>query len=306
MSRIEEALKKASKMRGQGQQGQQPAPAPAPAAEAAYHTSAPQQPATAAYEPAFESAEPPVGKVISQEVMDRVAGQHMLVSMNDIVSPAAEEFRKLKQHLVRITKREGFQNTILITSGTSGEGKSVTSTNLAISLAQEFDHTVLLVDADLRRPTCHNLLCLDNQYGLSDCLMEGTDISKGMIRTGIGKLSFLPAGTPMANPGELLASKRMAAVLKEMKERYTDRYVIIDTPPVLPFAESRTLARLADMVVLVVKEGRLSKYELRETMDALSGANIAGAVYSQASQSASSNRYSGYGNYQYYYGYTQR
>ena len=278
MSRIEEALKKASRKRG-------------------------------------ESLKPPTDlvsdypmptdtiptKTIPQEVMDRVSGQHMLVSMNDICSPAAEEFRKLKQNLVRLTKKDGFQNTILITSGTVGEGKSVTSTNLAISLAQEFDHTVLLVDADLRRPTCSNLLCLENGYGLSDCLMEGTDVSKGIIRTGIGKLSFLPAGTPMANPGELLASQRMAMVLKEMKERYSDRYVIIDSPPVLPFAETRTLGRLVDMTVLVIKEGRLSKYELNETLEALSGANIAGAVYSQATQASSASRFAGYSKYKYYY-----
>jgi exopolysaccharide/PEP-CTERM locus tyrosine autokinase len=285
MSRIEEALKKASQMRGKERSAEEPV------------SPVPPEPVAGAEE--YTESVPK--KVIPQDVLDRVRGQHMLVSLNDIVSPAAEEFRKLKQNLVRITKREGFQNTILVTSGTVGEGKSVTSTNLAISLAQEFDHTVLLVDADLRRPTCNTLLGLDNTYGLSDCLMEGTDISKAMIRTGIGKLSFLPAGTPMANPGEVLASQRMATVLREMKERYSDRYVIIDTPPILPFAESRTLARLADMVVLVVMEGKLSKYELRETMEALSGANVAGAVYNQATQASSSNRFSGYAKYQYYY-----
>lgn len=301
MSRIEEALKKASKMRGQGKQ-------PTSDSGASQHPTVSEVPQANASSRAGaeENSGPPSAKVIPREVMERVAGQHMLVSINDIVSPAAEEFRKLKQNLVRMTKRGGFHNTILVTSGTVGEGKSVTSANLAISLAQEFDHTVLLVDADLRRPTCGDLLCLENGYGLSDCLMNGEDISKAMIRTGIGKLSFLPAGTPMANPGELLASQRMASVLKEMKERYSDRYVIIDTPPVLPFAESRTLARLADMVVLVVKEGRLSKYELRETVEALSGANIAGAVYSQATKAASGNRYGGYGNYQSYYGYAAR
>lgn len=214
MSRIEEALKKASKLRGAESGRQEPQKHTAPSSDRA--------PGTA--------PEPHPSQVISQEVLDRVSNQHMLVSMNDVVSPAAEEFRKLKQNLVRLTKKEGFLNTILITSGTVAEGKSVTSVNLAISLAQEFDHTVLLVDADLRRPSCGNLLCMETSYGLSDCLIEGTDISKAIIRTGIGKLSFLPAGTPMANPGELLASKRMVDVLREMKERYSDRYVIIDTP----------------------------------------------------------------------------
>ncbi|QGY39184.1 polysaccharide biosynthesis tyrosine autokinase [Pseudodesulfovibrio cashew] len=284
MSRIEEALKKATKRRGEE------AVSTRPSVSSSHCSDGLERPA----------AKSPSSKSIPQEVLDRVKNQHMLVAMNDVVSPAAEEFRKLKQNLVRLTKKDGFQNTILITSGTVGEGKSVTAVNLAISLAQEFDHTVLLVDADLRRPSCGNLLCMDTSYGLSDCLLGGTDISTAMIRTGIGKLSFLPAGTPMANPGELLASKRMDDVLREIKGRYSDRYVIIDTPPVLPFAEARTLARLADMVVLVVKEGRLSKYELGETLEALSGANVAGVVYTHASEASTSNRYSGYAKYKYY------
>ncbi|OIQ49151.1 Tyrosine-protein kinase YwqD [Pseudodesulfovibrio hydrargyri] len=286
MSRIEEALKKATQLRGREEQRQDRAIPTGP------HGG----------ESANDLGRAP-RKEIPQEVLDRVAGQHMLVSLNDIVSPAAEEFRKLKQNLVRLTKKKGFQNTIVITSGTVGEGKSVTSTNLAISLAQEFDHTVLLVDADLRKPSCHELLCLDQAYGLSDCLLEGTDVSNAIIRTGIGKLSFLPAGTPMANPGELLASQRMATVLREMKERYSDRFLIIDTPPVLPFAESRILARLADMVVLVVREQRLSKYELNETLEALGGANVAGAVFTQASSGHSVAGYSGYAHYSYKYSY---
>ncbi len=279
MSRIEEALKKASQARKEG------------ASKAEEQTASP-----------LAASSMPRSQV-SQEILDRVRDQHMLVSMNDMCSPAAEEFRKLKQSLVRMTKKENFQNTILITSGTSGEGKSVTSTNLAISLAQEFDHTVLLIDADLRRPSCHELLCLENTYGLSDCLLEGRDVSQGMIKTGIGKLTFLPAGSPMANPAELLASKRMELVLKEMKSRYSDRYIIIDSPPVLPFAETRTLSRLVDMTILVIQDGRLSKYELRETLEALSGAHVAGAVYTQASSSSSKSRYSGYGHYGNYYGY---
>jgi len=287
MSRIEEALKKASQLRDR-EEGRQDRIIPSGPSVGGGPV---------------DGLDRTPRKEIPQEVLDRVAGQHMLVSLNDIVSPAAEEFRKLKQNLVRLTKKKGFQNTIVFTSGTVGEGKSVTSTNLAISLAQEFDHTVLLVDADLRKPSCHELLCMDQGYGLSDCLLEGTDVSKAIIRTGIGKLSFLPAGTPMANPGELLASKRMATVLREMKERYSDRFLIIDTPPVLPFAESRILARLADMVVLVVKERRLSKYELNETLEALSGANVAGAVFTQASRGHSAAGYSGYAHYSYKYSY---
>jgi exopolysaccharide/PEP-CTERM locus tyrosine autokinase len=225
----------------------------------------------------------------------------MLVSMNEPVSLAAEEFRKLKQSLVRKTKRSGFQNTLLVTSGTVGEGKSVTAVNLAISLAQEFDHTVLLVDADIRSPSCHELLCMENGYGLSDCLIEGAPISKGMVKTGIGKLSFLSAGSPVPNVGELLASKRMQETLSEMKNRYADRYIIIDSPPVLPFAESRNLSRMADGVVLVIKEGQASQADLRDTIEALQGANILGAVYTQASRATRGLSAEAYMKYKYYH-----
>ncbi|WP_338667650.1 XrtA-associated tyrosine autokinase [Pseudodesulfovibrio methanolicus] len=286
MSRIEDALKKASEKRDETRR---------------------REPEKAAVTAPVMEAAGPVEKPsldllpVQSDCLDRARQQRMLVAMNEPVSLAAEEFRKLKQILVRKTKREGFQNTILVTSGTVGEGKSVTAVNLAISLAQEFDHTVLLVDADIRSPSCHELLCMENGYGLSDCLVDGSPISKGLVKTGIGKLSFLPAGSVVPNVGELLASKRMTESLAEMKNRYADRYIIIDSPPVLPFAESRNLSRLADAVVLVIKEGQASQADLRDTIEALQGANILGAVYTQASRTHRSLNTDAYMKYKYYH-----
>jgi exopolysaccharide/PEP-CTERM locus tyrosine autokinase len=285
MSRIEDALKKASEKRDQDRRRE---PAKVSVME----------PAREAAKPADDS--PLEFSPVQTDCLDRARSQRMLVAMNEPVSLAAEEFRKLKQSLVRKTKREGFQNTVLVTSGSVGEGKSVTAVNLAISLAQEFDHTVLLVDADIRSPSCHELLCMENGYGLSDCLVDGSSIAKGLVKTGIGKLSFLSAGSAVPNVGELLASKRMAESLAEMKNRYADRYIIIDSPPVLPFAESRNLSRLADGVVLVIKEGQASLADLRDTVEALQGANILGAVYSQASRTHRSLSADAYLKYKYY------
>ncbi|WFS61606.1 XrtA-associated tyrosine autokinase [Pseudodesulfovibrio thermohalotolerans] len=287
MSRIEDALKKASakrseKLRPESAGTAAPAETKIPGVDSAQASF-------------LETA------AMQTEAFERARGQRMLVSMNEPVSLAAEEFRKLKQSLVRKTKRSGFQNTLLVTSGTVGEGKSVTAVNLAISLAQEFDHTVLLVDADIRSPSCHELLCMENGYGLSDCLIEGAPISKGMVKTGIGKLSFLSAGSPVPNVGELLASKRMHETLSEMKNRYADRYIIIDSPPVLPFAESRNLSRMADGVVLVIKEGQASQADLRDTIEALQGSNILGAVYTQASRATRGLSAEAYMKYKYYH-----
>jgi exopolysaccharide/PEP-CTERM locus tyrosine autokinase len=289
MSRIEDALKKASEKRDENRRREpEKAAVAAPVAAPVMKAAGPVETPPLDFSP------------VQSDCLDRARQQRMLVAMNEPVSLAAEEFRKLKQSLVRKTKREGFQNTILVTSGTVGEGKSVTAVNLAISLAQEFDHTVLLVDADIRSPSCHELLCMENGYGLSDCLVDGSPISKGLVKTGIGKLSFLPAGSVVPNVGELLASKRMAESLTEMKNRYADRYIIIDSPPVLPFAESRNLSRLADGVVLVIKEGQASQTDLRDTIEALQGVNILGAVYTQASRTHRSLNADAYMKYKYY------
>ena len=218
-----------------------------------------------------------------EEVPERLKHQHMLVTLSDPAGHAAEEYRKLKESIVNISRKKGFRNTLMITSSSVGEGKSVTSVNLAISLAQEMDFTVLLIDADLRRPTCHTLLNLENERGLSDFLLGATDVSSMICKTGIGKLSFMPAGKATSNPGELLASNRMVSLLEEVKHRYPDRFVLIDTPPALPFAETRSLSRMVDGAVLVIREGASSQKDIAETVEALRETTIYGTVLNQAS-----------------------
>jgi exopolysaccharide/PEP-CTERM locus tyrosine autokinase len=209
--------------------------------------------------------------------------EETMVVVNAPLSPMAEEYRKLKESVVKMTKRDRFDNLIVVTSATVGEGKSMTAVNLAACLAGEFDHTVLLIDADLRRPTVHKYLQLGSRKGLSDCLREGLDVGELLVKTDIGKLSVLPAGTPVANPVELFSSDIMRNLFREMKTRYSDRYIIIDTPPVLPFAETRSIARLADGVLLVVKEGQPSLGQIEEALDVLD-TKVLGIVYNGAQQ----------------------
>ncbi len=206
----------------------------------------------------------------------------LLVTANDPHTFIAEEYRKLKSVLVNVTNRACFQNTLMVSSSLSSEGKSITSLNLAISLAQEHDHTVLLVDADLRRPSLQRYLGIEAELGLADCLTDDVDISKALIRTGIGKLSLLPAGKKVRNPVELFSSQKVKKLLLEMKHRYPDRYIIIDTPPVLPFSESRTISTIVDGVVFVVKEGIASLSEITEALGYLKGPNLLGIVYNEA------------------------
>ena len=206
----------------------------------------------------------------------------LLVTVNDPHTQAAEEYRKLKSVIVKLTKEGSFLNMLMVTSSVGGEGKSLTSLNLALSLAQEFDHTVLLVDADIRKPTIHRYLDIENSVGLTDCILDGVDVKDALIRTGIGKLSFLSAGRSVQNPAEVFTSQRMRDFFLEMKNRYPDRYIIIDTPPVLPFAETRSLSGIVDGVVLVAKEGLVTLHNIEETIEHVKGAPMLGIVYNEA------------------------
>lgn len=215
----------------------------------------------------------------------------LLVTVNDPHTQAAEEYRKLKSVIVNLTKEGSFLNMLMVTSSIGGEGKSLTALNLALSLAQEFDHTVLLVDADIRKPSIHNYLGIENSAGLTDCLLNEIDVKDALIRTGIGKLSFLPAGRSVPNPAEVFNSQRMRDFFLEMKNRYQDRYIIIDTPPVLPFAETRTLSSIVDGIVLVAKEGLVTLHNIKETMEYIKGAPMLGIVYNEAATEFKYDRY---------------
>lgn len=275
MSRIEKALEKAASIRNSSVEPTQEQQSVLPISAAKPHI-------TAAY--------PTTYKAIS-------ADNPLLVSVTDPASPISEEYRKLKSMVVNLTKQDGFCNTIMVTSALAGEGKSLTSINLALALAQEYDHTVLLVDADLRRPSIHRYLGIDPPKGLADYLLGDIELSELLINTGIGKLMILPAGRIVNNPVELFTSQKMSSLLAELKNRYPDRYVIVDTPPLLPFAESRHLSHLVDALLFVVKEGLASQASIAEALEALRGKKLLGIVFNEAHIDQFDDRYAHYSNY---------
>ena len=220
-----------------------------------------------------------------------------LVTVTDPASPVTEEYRKLKSIVVKLTKGAVFHNTLMVTSTLGGEGKSITALNLAIALAQEYDNTVLFIDADLRRSSAGAYLGVQSEPGLTDCLTNGANFGKAVVKTGIGKLSILPAGGKVSNPVELLSSVRMKEFLKEVKHRYPDRYVIIDTPPVFYFAEAHAIASVVDGVIFVVREGHVPLHNLKESLNMLKDANILGVVYNDVEVNRNSS-------YHYYYNHT--
>lgn len=207
-----------------------------------------------------------------------------------------EEFHKLRSRLIRMTRGDQFRNTLLVTSAVSGEGKSVSALNLAVSLAQEYDYTVLLVDADLRKPSIHQYLGINPEVGLVQCLRGEATLEQALIKTGLGKLVFLPAGEIVKNPLELLSSSRMKAIVQEVKERYSERYVIFDSPPMLPFADGQVLSESVDGVLFVVREGWSKIEAVRQSLEVLETDKLLGVVYNNSRNDSTSQQ----GSYAYY------
>ncbi|MGZ5780881.1 MAG: XrtA-associated tyrosine autokinase, partial [Burkholderiaceae bacterium] len=160
----------------------------------------------------------------------------------------AEDFRIIKRPLIKraFDKENGAvnnSNLIMVTSSLPKEGKTFCSINLAMSIAMEKDHTVLLVDADVARPSVLNSLGLQAEAGLMDLLLdEKLDVADVMLKTNVDTLSILPAGRSHKHATELLASQTMIGLLSEISKRYPDRIVIFDSPPLLLTSEAHVLA----------------------------------------------------------------
>lgn len=219
-----------------------------------------------------------------------------VIRFTDQDAHITEEYRKLKSVILAMMQKNSKQNTIMVTSSESGEGKSLTAVNLALVLAMECDRTVLLVDADLRRPTLHTYLGLKPGLGLADCLENGIDVHPALIKTTMPRLSFLSAGKQTNTPAELLSSDRMKALMQEIKNRYHDRFIIFDTPPALIFSDTRVLSSFADGILFVVKEG-VAASSVRDALAVLKGGPLLGIVYNGVCPEQLNGRYHRYHKY---------
>jgi protein-tyrosine kinase len=220
-----------------------------------------------------------------------------IIKFTEEDAPLTEEYRKLKSAVLMMMKQNAKQNTLVVTSSESGEGKSLTAVNLALVLAQESNRTVLLVDADLRRPSLHTYLGVKPNFGLADCILDKVDLHDALIKTTVPRLNFLAAGKKTDTPAELLSSDRMKEFMQEIKNRYQDRIIIFDTPPTLIFTDIRVLSQFADGILFVVKEGTAAN-SVRDALAALKGSPVLGIVYNGASQEQLNGRYHRY--YRYY------
>ncbi len=220
----------------------------------------------------------------------------------------ADQYRNIKRPLIRNAMGKGAAtlhnaNLIMVTSALPGEGKSFTSLNLAMSIAAEFDNTVMLVDADVARPSMLRMLGLPPGPGLLDVLENSVDMADVLIKTNVDKLTLLPSGRPHDRATELLASDAMTGLLDHMAKRYADRIIIFDSPPLLLTTESRVLATHMGQIVVVIQAERTPQSAVMQAIATIENCPLKMALLNQASAKADAGYGYHYGSYGYGQGY---
>jgi len=212
----------------------------------------------------------------------------------------AESFRRIKRQILAnaASPRTGAPpaNLVLVTSALPGEGKTFCAINLATSIALEMDRTVLLVDADVAKPGVPQALGLEEQKGLMDVLLDPQiDLADVLWKTDIGRLTLLQVGTAHKHATELLASDAMRDLLHEMAERYHDRIIIFDSPPLLAASEASVLASQMGQIVVVVEAGKTSEAALKDALGHVDSSRIAGLLLNKGDNPILGYGYGGYG-----------
>lgn len=260
------------------------APSPAPAASEAAPHAAPKAAPKAA-----EAEARPAQKSSTRRVeldLNRMRDLGMVTAAGGRTR-LLEDFRVIKRPLIQrafAERAEGDKpgNLIMVTSSLPGEGKTYCAINLAMSIAMELDHTVLLVDADVARPSVLRSLGLPAHRGLMDVLVDDKiDMADVMLRTNVDTLSILPAGTSTPRATELLASSSMSTLVSEIANRYRDRVVIFDSPPLLLTSESRVLASHMGQIVMVVEAQTTTQHAVKEALRQLESYPNVNLIYNK-------------------------
>lgn len=240
------------------------------------------QPAKGAMSPTLSKVPPPI--VYSRTRV--VECSEDLLRRNRIVAgfeqgPFVEGYKLLRTQVLHRLRENGW-NVLGVTSPNEREGKTLTAVNLAVSLAMETNQTVLLVDADLRKPGLHRLFGLDRVKGLADVLLDEEPVEETLVHPGIGRFVILPGGRAVPRSGEALTSPRMAALVEELKHRYQSRILVFDLPPVLTSADVLAFGPFLDALLLVTSEGMTSRHDVEDSLVRLKGAvPILGTVLNQ-------------------------
>jgi len=254
------------------------------------------QAATApSYDTSAGSEAAPAAESTLFERLDARLTEKIVVDHN--MSPASrEQYRRLAAVLHDAHNTSGLK-AIMVASAVAGEGKTLTASNLALTFSESYQKRVLLIDADLRRPSLHTVFRLDTALGLGDGLLS-TGETKMLVRQVSARLAVLPAGRPSSDPMAGLTSHRMRLLLEEAKQSFD--WVILDTPPVMLLPDAHLLASMVEGAVLVVRAGSTPHELVKRSADAIGRAKILGVVLNRAEVAGAHDDH-----YQ-YYGYSER
>ncbi len=218
--------------------------------------------------------------------------QRSLITHINLKSPISEQYRTIRTNM-QFASIDRELKTIMVTSASPGEGKSTTVANLAVVLAQQ-GKRVLLIDADLRKPTVHYTFKVSNIYGVTSVLTRQRTLSEAIVTTTIPDVDVLPSGPVPPNPSEIIDSKSMTHLIEEAKELYD--YVLFDTPPIMIVTDAQVLAHRVDGVIMVISSGKTEIESAIKGKELLENANakILGTVLNEKEVKKD--------NYYYYYG----
>lgn len=212
----------------------------------------------------------------------KVQVKNHLISCHNF-GPEVDAYKVLRANVIRNMKAKNWK-TLAVTSARPKEGKSLTAINLAITLAKEVNHTVLLADFDLRKPRVHQFFDYYPKYGLSEVINGEVKVEDVLINPSIPRLVILPGNNPINNSSEALSSPALVRMVKELKSKYTDRYIIFDMPSVLEADDTLVFADYVDAYLLVIEDGKTSEHDLRRVFDMLGVEKLLGTVLNKSEE----------------------
>lgn len=181
-----------------------------------------------------------------------------------------DAYKMLRAQVMQQFRQKGW-NVLGVSSPTAYEGKTLTAVNLSLALAMDLAHTVLLVDADMARPSVHRTFGLETVPGLTEYLFDEAPLAQLLVHPDVGRLVVLPGGRAVKNSAEALASPRMAALAQELKHRYPSRFIVFDLPPLLSRPDVFGFSPHLDALLLVAEEGRTSSADVERALTAIGG-----------------------------------
>jgi exopolysaccharide/PEP-CTERM locus tyrosine autokinase len=296
MSMIEQAAKRLEELRKAGME----LPEARPAAADAVRSDQPPTPEAVIRALEAQETQSPSPSLFQRQLGAKVVGRssasgvprrHAEIDLQQLaargfITPAAahsqlaDEFRVVKRPIIRNALRRGGvavknANLVMVTSSLPSEGKTFTAVNLAMSVAMEYDNTVLLIDGDVAHPMLPTLLNVPSEPGLLDLLTrDDLDVADALVRTNVEKLTVLPAGSRHKRATELLASEQMVNLLLELASRYSDRIIIFDSPPLLATTEARVLATHMGQIVMVVAADTTTQHAVSQALSTIESCEI--------------------------------